>query len=122
VIGEGEDGLELPVDRLGEPEGIEAIAERHEGGDLGMVAVGAGEHPLEGGAGGVVTATHARADALLADQLDGGQEEVLEEAELAAVEGVDRREGGGRVVAEVAEQLADVGPILCSMWALSSVL
>src|SRR2546426_5557692 len=56
------------------------------------------------------TSAQPRADALFADELHGGQEKILEQAELVAVERVDRGERGGRVVAEIAEQLADVGP------------
>ena len=55
-------------------------------------------------------------------ELDGGQEQVLEEAQLVPVERVERRDGGGRVVAEVPDELAHVRPILLSMWALSFFL
>jgi hypothetical protein len=112
VIGEGDDGLELPVDGRGEREGIEAVAEGHEGGDLRVIDVGAREHALERGARGGVATAEAGPDPFFAEELDGGQEEVLEQAELEPVEGVDRPEGGGRVGAEVAEQLAHRGPVL----------
>src|SRR2546426_5758769 len=112
MIGEGGESLELTVDRLGARKGVEARAERHEGGDLRAVDIGAREHALQGGAWGVVASAQPRADALFADELDGGQEEVLEEAELMAVERVDGGEGGERVIPEIAEQFADVGPVL----------
>jgi hypothetical protein len=104
MIREGEDGLELPVDRLGEGEGIETIAERDEGGDLGAVDLGVGArlHALQRGARGIVASAQPGADALFADELDGRQEEVLEQTELVGVEGVDGGESRARVVADVA--------------------
>ena len=82
MIGEGEDGLELPVDRLGEGEGIQTIAEGDERVDLGLVDLRAGEDALQGRAWGIVASAEPGADALFAHELDGGQEEVLEQAEL----------------------------------------
>src|SRR2546426_834462 len=96
MIGQGVESLELAVDRLGEREGVEARAERHEGGDLRAVDGGAGEHALQRGARGIVASAQPRADALFADEFDGGQEEVLEQAERIAVEPVERRAGAYR--------------------------
>jgi len=66
VIGEGED-VELPVDGRGEREGIEAIAEGHEGGRLRVIDVGAREHALERRARGVVATAEAGARRVLCE-------------------------------------------------------
>src|SRR5262245_57804761 len=93
----------------------ERIQARAQGLQLGGVRgrnLRAGEHALQRGQRRIVAAPDASAHARLATELDGGQEQVLEPAQLAAVERVDRGLGGGSVVAHVPEQLADVGPVL----------
>src|SRR5438552_93708 len=73
---------------------------------------GAGLDALEGCARGIVAAALARPDAFLAEELDRGQEQILEETELVTVEVVERRDRARRVVAVVAHELADMGPVL----------
>ena len=121
-VGEGEDALELLVDGGGQRERIEvgALALELSGGRGSHLR--AGEDAVQGRAREVVAAADAGPDAFLGAELDRGQEEILEEAQLVAVEGVDRGLGGRAVVAEVAQELADVGPVLLPMWALSSFL
>jgi len=60
----------------------------------------------------IVLPTQAGPDALLAPQLDRGQEQVLEESELVPIEIVERGPRGRRVVADVTHELGDVGPVL----------
>ena len=57
-----------------------------EGVDLGAVDLGASEHTVRGSALGIVASAEPGADALFADELDGRQEEVLEQAEFVGVE------------------------------------
>jgi len=62
--------------------------------------------------GRVVAAPEAGADPLLADELHRGLDQVLKQPQLLAVQGVNRRLGRGAVIADVAQELADVGPVL----------
>ena len=112
MIGQGVETLELVIDGPRQDERIEAITKRRKGGDLGAIGVWAGLHPFQRGAGSVVSAADPSADALLPQELHGRQKQVLQETEFLTVEIVDRREGGGGVVADVTEELADVGPVL----------
>jgi len=96
--------LELPLDGLGQGEGVEAVQHPDPMADHGGIGFGAGLQALERGARRVVAAAEAGADALLTHELDRGQEEVLKEAQWVPVEVVQRGDGGRRVVAEVADQ------------------
>ena len=79
--------VELPVDRLGQGERVQLIPQGHELSHGRDIRVRRGLHPLERRAGRVVQPAQARTDALLADELDRGQEEVLEQPELVAIGG-----------------------------------
>src|SRR2546425_6386277 len=98
MIGEGIEALELVIDGLGEGKWIEAIPQGGQGRNRGGIAARGRLHSLERRAGGVVAPAEARADALLAHELDRGQEQVLEQAQLVAVEivycGQGERGGG----------------------------
>ncbi len=120
--GEGVDPLELLVDRPGEGERIQAVALPPQLRCHARVDLRASEHPFEGRARRVVAPPNSGPDPLLAHELDRGQEEVLEEPELVPVEGIDGGAGLGGVVAHVAQELADVGPVLLLDGALSSFL
>src|SRR5262245_6404448 len=61
---------------------------------------------------GLVAAADAGAHARFAQQLDRGQEEVLQQAQVPPVERVNGGLGHGGVVAHIAEEFADVGPVL----------
>src|SRR3990172_9313190 len=112
VSREGIEAFELLVDGLGEGEGIQAGAEGAELSDLDGISVPAGLDSFQGRVRAIVDAPHARAHPDLLEELHGGQKEVLEEAELVAIEGVHGVEGLRRVVADVAQKLADVSPVL----------
>jgi hypothetical protein len=112
MVGQGVDVVKLPGDGLGQGEGVKAVALPPElAGDLGT-DLRASEDPLQGGAGRVVPAPDARAHPLLTEQLDRRQEQVLEQPQLLPVESLDRGLRGEAVVAHVAQELADVGPVL----------
>src|SRR5512145_3557868 len=81
-VGQGIDALELLIDGPGEGEGVEAIALPPQGGGQLRAEIRAGEQAFQRGAGAIVAAAHASADPLFALQLDGGQEEVLEQPQL----------------------------------------
>ena len=86
-----EDSFELSLNDLGQGKGIEGIALALEFRQpVGMNRRGsAGAEPLAGGLRRLVAPAETRADADLAVELDRGQAEVLEEAQLVAVEIVD---------------------------------
>ena len=86
AVGQRVDALELPLDRAGQHEGIEAVPLALQLGGHLRAELRAGQHAVERRAGGVIAAPDAGADPLLAEQLDRGQEEVLEQPQLAAVE------------------------------------
>src|SRR5688572_20766084 len=111
-VREGIDALQLVLDGAGQAEGIQSgsLTSQRSGDVLGDLR--AREHAVERRLGGVVSATDASADPLFALELDGGQEEILEQPQLAAVEGLDGRLRRRAVVAYVAQQLADVRPVL----------
>ena len=88
MVREGVQAAELLVDGLGESEGVELRLERRELDDLRWIRRGAGLDALERGLGAVVHAADARADAHFAHELDRGQEQVLEQAQLLAIERV----------------------------------
>jgi hypothetical protein len=111
-IGERVDAVELLLDGPRQGEGIQAIALAAERGRPGGVEAARGEHPLQRRPGRIVAAPDARADALLPEQLHGGQKEILEQPQLLAVQSVDGGAGDQGVVAHVAQQLANVGPVL----------
>src|SRR5262245_16215420 len=102
----------LPVDRLGQREGIELIPERDPRRDRRRIGRRARLEALERSARRFVPAPAPGPDALLAQELDGGQEEILEQPELVAVEGVQRRHRRRGVVAEIPHELPHVGPVL----------
>ena len=112
VVREGVQPGEVLVDGLRERERIELRLERREVGHLQRIGLRAALDALEGGLGAVVRAANPRPDADLAHELDRGQEQVLEEAEVLPVERVHRGHGRGRVVPDVAQELPDVGPVL----------
>ncbi len=112
VVGEGVEAFERVVDGLGELERIQALLERHELGDLHGIGFRARPPSLQGRLRAVVDPAHARAHPDFLDELDRGEKEVLEEPELVTVEVVHRVEGLGGVVADVAQELPDVGPVL----------
>ena len=85
--GQRREPVELPVDRLGQGERVQLIPQGHELSHGRDIRVRRGLHPLERRAGRVVQPAQARTDALLADELDRGQEEVLEQPELVAIGG-----------------------------------
>src|SRR6202162_6391211 len=109
--GQRVDALELLLDRTGQRKGIEAVPLALQlGGHLGAERR-TREHTVQRRAGRIVAAPDAGAHPFLAEQLHRGQEQVLEESQLAAVEGVDRGLRAWGVVAHVAEELADVGSV-----------
>src|SRR6202171_2648824 len=110
--GEGIDALELLLDGAGQGEGIEALPLALQLGCPLRAELRAGEHTVERRPGRIVAAPDAGAHPLLAEEFHGGQEQVLEEPQLAAVEGVDRGLRSRGVVAHVAQELAYVGPVL----------
>jgi Glycosyltransferase WbsX len=78
--GQRDQALDLPVDRLGQGEGIELIPERDPRCDRRRIGRGAPLEAIERRAGRVVAPPEPGPDALLAHELDGGQgpfEEVL---------------------------------------------
>jgi len=95
------DALELDLSRVRQGEGVERIAQalqfRH---PLGVKdRVGARGESLERSLRGLVAAAEARADSNLALQLDRGQEEILKQPQLVAVQIVDRLPRCRRVAA-----------------------
>jgi hypothetical protein len=80
-IGEGVDPLERLIDRAGQGEGVQAIARAAQLRGHAGIDLRTGEHALKGRARGVVPAADPGADSLLAEELDRGQEEVLEQAQ-----------------------------------------
>ena len=114
VPGTGEPvaALELLLDGVGEHEGIQPVPLASElGGDLGA-NVWAREDPLQRCLRGIVAAPDARADPHLGEQLDRGQEEILQEPQLVTVQGVDRGLSHRAVVTHVAQELADTSAVL----------
>jgi len=81
-------------------------------GNALRVGSSASAEPLERSLRRLIAAAQARADAELAVEFDRGQEEVLEEAQFVAIEIVAGRPSLRGIVAQVAEQSADVGPVL----------
>src|SRR5579875_1393374 len=75
---------------------------------------------VEGRLRSVVVSGEAGAVADLADGFHGRLKQGHHEAELVAVEVVEGSERLGRVVPVPAQERADVRPLFCSMWALSS--
>src|SRR3989442_1673796 len=111
MIGEGIEALELVIDGLGEGKWIEAIPQGGQGRNRGGIAARGRLHSLEGRAGGVVAPAEARADALLAHELDRGQEQGLEQAQLVAGKKVCSGQGGRGGGLGVAPEVAGGGPI-----------
>ena len=104
--------LDLPIDGRGEGERIELIAKPHER-DHGLgIRLGARLDSLERRARSIVAATKARPDPFFAEELDRGQEEVVEEPQLVPIERVQRHHGRRGVVPPVPHELADVRPVL----------
>jgi hypothetical protein len=68
--------------------GIELIPERDPRRDRRRIGGGAREQAVKRGPRRVVPPPEPGADALFAHELDGGQEEILEQPELVTVEGV----------------------------------
>src|SRR2546428_3601017 len=104
-VRQGIDALQPLVDGAAQSERIQAGAltpqlRGHRGGNLR-----AGEHAVERRLWGVIAPADACPDPLLAEELDGGQEEILEEPEFAAVQGLDRGLRRRTVVAHVAQEL-----------------
>ena len=108
---EGEDATELALDILLELEGVQGLKVR-----LDLLAHfngqgPGGEQPLIRCGRGFVAAVDCGALALLFEQLDGGHETVLQ-VEPTIVEVIDGGHGFGVVEPLVAQQLANVGPVL----------
>ena len=112
-VGQGIDARELLLNRPRQGERIQAGALPPQGRGHNLGDLRARGDAVQRGLRGVIAAADAPTDPLLAEQLDGGQEEVLEQPEVAAVQRLDRGLRRRRaVVAQVPEQLADVRPVL----------
>ena len=86
-----EDSFELRLNDLGQGKGVEGIAQPLQFREALGVEGGrsAGAHPLERSLRRLVAPTETRANTELTVEFDRGQEEVLEQAQLVAVEIVD---------------------------------
>ncbi len=121
MVRQAVDPGEFRLDRLGEGEGVQPLAqmlERLQGVEVG---VRRGQEPIEGRLRTIVFALEAGADADIAQELHGRLEEIHHEAQLVAVELVEEREGVGGVKARPAEELADVRPYLKALRRSSGV-
>jgi hypothetical protein len=111
MVGERVEMRKFPIDASRERKGIEPITERHQRADLRGVGLRAGPHAVQRGLWRVVPPMQPGADPCFALQLDGRQEEVLQQPQVR-IDLVHRRARGLRVIAHVAHQLAHMRPVL----------
>ena len=90
--------------------GIDRLLQGDQGRQAALLHAGRLPHALERRLGSVVAAPHARADALLGHQFHRGQKQILQQPEVR-IHRVDGGQGGFRVIAHVAEDLADMRPV-----------
>ncbi len=112
TVGEAMDLGEFLVDRLGKGKGIYALAKLLQRRDGGRVHPLRRRQVIEGSLRGVVAPGEAGTAADLADQFPRWLKQIHHEAELVAVEVVDRGKRLGRIVPVPAQELPDVRPVL----------
>src|SRR3974377_1779690 len=78
---------------------------------FGWSGWGQARHPLKGGLWLVIAAFELGTDALLTDQLHRRQKEVFEGSQFVSVNILHRLAGRKRVIAQVAEDFAYMGPV-----------
>ena len=96
------DSLQFLFNLLGKLEGIQGVAQLLELGDFGRDGLFRGTDALEGSLGRIIDPFQLRADPNLASQFHRGEEQVLKQPQLVAVEIVQGLQSGGRIVAFVA--------------------
>ena len=120
VIGQGVEPGELLIDPRGERKRIELIAlsqERRHGHGRGLRA---GADTIQRRPRRIVVPAEARAVALFPLELHRRQEEIVQQPQIG-IHRVHRREGGRRIVADVAHQFAiDADTKLVASWLLGS--
>src|SRR5579884_2207291 len=114
------DGSGRVFGRRGQGAGSSLVAKLLHRRDGGGVGAPRRCQAVEGRLRSVVVSGEAGAVADLADGFHGRLKQGHHEAELVAVEVVEGSERLGRVVPVPAQERADVRPLFCSMWALSS--
>src|SRR2546427_10161324 len=99
---QGRDAIDLLLDDLRQLERIGGGAQPEPFVHLGAVDIATGPQPVERGLRAVVDALEPGADALLAQQLHRGLEQVHHQRQLVAGEGVEQADGRGAGVAGTA--------------------
>jgi len=74
--------------------------------------LGGGAKAFKGGLRGIIYFLDAGSDALLTDQFDGREEKIIKQSQLISVQVVHGLQGLVGVVAHIAKQLSDMGPVL----------
>lgn len=106
------DTLQFFIDDLRKVEGIEGVAQLFQLSYFQGISLFPSTDSLERGLRLIVNSFQLGAHTHLAHQLDRREEEVLEEPQLVTVEFVHRFDGSPGVIALVAEQFADMSPVL----------
>ena len=110
MIREGVESRQLPVDPRREGKRVLGRVEVRQVGDLRGIGVRAGLHAFKGRLRRPVLPAHAAADARLLDELDRRQPQILEQPHVG-IESVEPFERRRRIIADVADELADVRPV-----------
>ena len=100
------------MDCLAQVEGVERVAEALEFAFAACGEGGSQTQALEGCLGRIVALDDVSSVAILVEEFEGGEGEVDQERELVGVEVIHERKDPGILEAEIAEVLADVGPVL----------
>lgn len=111
LVGELVDALKFLVDGLSQSKGIGSVSKVFKRCYFERIGLRASRHPLKGGLWLVIAAFELGTDARLTDQLHGRQEEVLEGSQFVSVKIIHRLVGRKRVIAQVAEDFAYMGPV-----------
>ena len=111
MVGQGVEAAQLLVDARGQGEGIQALAQPRQLGELGRVGLRARLQARKRRLRRAILATESTAHACFLHEFDRREPEVLPQAQVGIqrVEGLERR---ARVIAVIAHQLAHVRPVL----------
>ena len=106
------DPIKLLVNGLGERKRVQGLQERFKLGDLAGIGLGASTDPLERGLGGVVDPFKLGSHPDLAYEFYRGLIQVLIQPQLISVQVVHGGKSLLGIVANIAQELSDVGPVL----------
>ena len=112
LLAELEDVFQLGLNGSRQLKRIQLLLESFQFGHPLWIRGGRITNPLKRGLRPFIDASNAGADTDLARQLDRGQEQVLEEAQLVAIEVIHGLQRWPRVIAPIAQQPPHMRPVL----------